>query len=304
MNVHAEETVALDKRSPGVKDIETILRPKLPPLYARRQERLRQLAAGHPEADYLSFIADLVAAQSSLLATQPLAYPSALPESTSVAVQTGLDEPSVQAYWMGAVRRLTSSLHQAAPPALLDAMTALRDASPQALADIAAHLRQGQFGAVDALSALLVWSALSLTAAQYADFVVNDRPVIAPTSERGHCPLCGCAPTGSLILSGDRAGLRYLQCGLCETRWHMVRSTCSNCDDTAALDYWSLDDVGAAVKAESCGHCGSYLKVFYAEHDPQVEVVADDLATLLLDMAVSERGFQRTGVSPFSFPAD
>ncbi len=39
----------------------------------------------------------------------------------------------------------------------------------------------------------------------------------------------------------------------------------------------------AAVKAESCGDCGTYLKILYQEKDPKVEAVADNLASLILD---------------------
>ncbi len=47
-----------------------------------------------------------------------------------------------------------------------------------------------------------------------------------------------------------------------------MRVKCSNCEQ-------------AAVKAESYGDCGTYLKILYQEKDPQVEAVADDLASLV-----------------------
>jgi FdhE protein len=57
------------------------------------------------------------------------------------------------------------------------------------------------------------------------------------------------------------SGLRYLHCNLCETEWHVVRVKCSNCEQSRDLHYWSLDNEQAAVKAESCGDCGTYLKI-------------------------------------------
>jgi len=83
-----------------------------------------------------------------------------------------------------------------------------------------------------------------------------------------------------------------------------VRSKCSNCEQTGDLHYWSLDSEKAAVKAESCGDCGTYLKMLYQEKDPAVEPVADDLASLVLDARMEQEGFARSSLNPFMFPGD
>uniref|UniRef100_UPI0023532C56 formate dehydrogenase accessory protein FdhE domain-containing protein n=1 Tax=Actinobacillus porcinus TaxID=51048 RepID=UPI0023532C56 len=70
------------------------------------------------------------------------------------------------------------------------------------------------------------------------------------------------------------------------------------------LDYWAIDDNNAPVKAESCGDCHSYLKVVYQEKDPYVEPVADDLASLFLDIEMGEKNLSRSGLNPFIFPAE
>lgn len=90
-------------------------------------------------------------------------------------------------------------------------------------------------------------------------------------------------PVSGVIQIGTTQGLRYLHCGLCETEWHVVRIKCTNCEQTRDLNYWSLESEQAAVKAESCGDCGSYLKILSQEKDAKVDTVADDLATLILD---------------------
>lgn len=90
-------------------------------------------------------------------------------------------------------------------------------------------------------------------------------------------------PVSSMVQIGTTQGLRYLHCNLCETEWHVVRVKCSNCEQSRDLHYWSLENEQAAVKAESCGDCGTYLKILYQEKDPKVEAVADDLASLVLD---------------------
>ncbi|WP_238587493.1 formate dehydrogenase accessory protein FdhE domain-containing protein [Cupriavidus sp. IDO] len=50
------------------------------------------------------------------------------------------------------------------------------------------------------------------------------------------------------------------------------------------------------------GVCHGYLKVISLERDPQAEAVADDLATLTLDDAVTAEGYQRTRFNPFALP--
>lgn len=50
-------------------------------------------------------------------------------------------------------------------------------------------------------------------------------------------------------------------------------------EQSGKLHYWSLDDEQAAIKAESCDDCGTYLKILYQEKEPKVEAVADDLAS-------------------------
>ena len=109
-------------------------------------------------------------------------------------------------------------------------------------------------------------------------------------------------PTGSLVLGGAQAGVRYLQCSLCECQWHVVRSKCSNCDSTHALDYWCLEDEKAPIKAEGCNECQTYLKAFYQQTDHQLELVADDLASLALDAEMEEKELARSGINPLMLP--
>ena len=124
-------------------------------------------------------------------------------------------------------------------------------------------------------------------------------PLHASTGEnRQLCPVCAQAPSASVILSG----LRYLHCSLCESRWHMVRLKCSNCEQTDKLDYWSLDSKDTTLKAESCGDCYSYLKVLYLDRNHELEAIADDLASLALDAELEREGFARSGPHPLLFP--
>jgi FdhE protein len=53
------------------------------------------------------------------------------------------------------------------------------------------------------------------------------------------------------------------------------------------------------VKAETCKSCQGYVKILHQHQDPAVDVVADDVASLGLDLLVRETGFKRGGVNPF-----
>lgn len=147
----------------------------------------------------------------------------------------------------------------------------------------------------------LLWSALSLYWRQLASQLPASGEATLG-AQRHLCPLCGHVPTGSLVHGGAQAGLRYLQCSLCECQWHVVRTKCTNCDSTDALDYWCLEDEKAPIKAESCGDCQTYLKAFYQQADHQLELVADDLASLALDAEMEEKGLARSGINPLMLP--
>lgn len=287
----------IEERSAAIGEIPAVLLPTLGERYSQRATRLRQLAQGHPMTDYLLFVAQVADAQQRLLDHTPL--PLALVDALAGrvgATKAPLAWASLPraAYWQDVLHALGEQLDHPT----LQGLCALDEAALERAADA---LLAGQFSEVDSGQALFLWAALSLYFTQLAAHL----PAIGSAGlgeQRQHCPVCTAAPVASVILTGAQAGLRYLQCGLCESRWHMVRLKCSNCEETGKLDYWSLHTHETAIKAESCDECHSYLKVFYPEHDRELELVADDLASIALDAEVERQGFDRSGVSPFLFP--
>lgn len=59
-----------------------------------------------------------------------------------------------------------------------------------------------------------------------------------------------------------------------------------------------------AIEAETCDVCRHYLKIVRMDRDLAVEPVADDLASLTLDLLVSEAGYQRHGANLMLFFGD
>ena len=54
-----------------------------------------------------------------------------------------------------------------------------------------------------------------------------------------------------------------------------------------------------AAKAESCEVCRSYRKLYRLDKQQYADPVADDLASLALDILVGEAGYARAGHNPF-----
>ncbi len=294
----------VEPRSPGITEIPAVLLPSLKQRYAPRAARLRQLAEEHVMADYLNFAANIVAAQQHLLDTRPL--PAACVDG--LAERLGRAQPPLAyheypraPYWQDLLEQLLNQLAAEATPTVSAALDALRSQTPAQREQQASALLAGDYTAVDSGQAVFLWAALSLYFTQLAAHLPASAKAL-PGEARQHCPVCASAPVASVIMTGAQAGLRYLQCGLCESRWHMVRLKCSNCEATGALDYWSLENKEAPIKAESCDDCQSYLKVFYPERDRDLELVADDLASLALDAELEREGFGRSALNPFLFP--
>ena len=303
------------ERSPGIDHIAAVRLPEAKLPYAQRAERLRKLADGHAMADYLLWAADLVSAQQATAEAAPL------PEAEARSLADALRQPHAplhSSHWQRSehwLQLLDSLLQQLAQVARMQsqpvqhALAALRTADSaqrKRWADaLLAELRgdEPQDGAQlpEAGVAQLLHSTLSLYWRQLASQLPGSG-MAELGAHRHDCPVCGQAPAGSLVLGGTQAGLRYLQCSLCESQWHVVRTTCSCCDATGQLDYWCLEDEKAPIKAESCGDCHSYLKAFYLQADHQLELVADDLASLALDAEMEAKELVRSGINPLMLP--
>ena len=126
-----------------------------------------------------------------------------------------------------------------------------------------------------------------------------DAASLVPVGD-GACPVCGGPPAASMIVGWLGAhGARYCGCGLCGTLWNYVRVKCTLCASTKGIAYQEIDGGAGNVKAETCTSCHGYLKVLQQTKDPDVDIIADDVASLGLDLLVREAGFRRGGVNPF-----
>ncbi|MCA6219805.1 formate dehydrogenase accessory protein FdhE [Photorhabdus antumapuensis] len=299
-----KEQLSKDRTNEKAADyIPPLLFANLRNLYQRRAERLQQLAEESPLADYLNFSAQVAQAQQKMLHDNPLKMEIAdILEKSVIEGKPPLDCKTFQRteHWQKLLHSLIAELLPDASEHINTVLDNLEKASQQELEQMADALLKNEFSKVSPEKALFIWAALSLYWAQMANQIPG-KARAEYGEHRQFCPVCNSMPVSSVVQIGTTNGLRYLHCSLCESEWHMVRVKCSNCEQTRDLNYWSLDSEQAAVKAESCGDCGSYLKILYQEKDPKVEAVADDLASLILDAKMEEEGFARSSINPFLF---
>lgn len=123
---------------------------------------------------------------------------------------------------------------------------------------------------------------------------------LQPVAEGTACPVCGSPPLVSLMPDWQGArGTRYCVCGLCGTAWNYDRIKCTLCGSTEGIAYHRSNGDAGAIEAESCAACRRYVKILHQHKDPSLEPLADDVASLGLDLRMRETGFARGGIDPF-----
>ncbi len=273
-------------------------RPVSARVFAERAERLDDLAGGHAMEQYLRFASSLVRAQA---AEVERSSDAAIPDRERVAHcrEHGLPPLSVddppEPGWRRGLEHLLNALDRGALPAeAASVVAALRDANRATLERDAKNVLAGAYSEVDPARVPFVGAALQLHWAKMA--LKLGRSGRSPGVDFGLCPVCGSPPVVSVVRSGGaEQGLRYWVCSLCASEWHVVRIKCTSCSSTESISYLFIEGANDAVRAECCDGCKTYLKILYLDKDARMEPVADDLATLALDMLVDERGYRRIG---------
>lgn len=272
----------------------------LPPaadVFARRAERFDSLASGHPMENWMRFLADLSRAQhdafQQITVTAPLSGP----------VPLDVDTLPLPPEWRDVLDQILTAMAPEAPPGTRLIIAGLRSTGAEGLDALAGAVLSGaglpdDIGAQPLVSAALqvVWSSLAARQAMSS---------LPPHHEdRSLCPCCGTpAVSAEVRIGGSLAGLRYLHCPLCNTQWNTMRARCTSCESVGEVAQHRVEEQTGkpwlSVAAESCDACGSYRKVFYQDKDPHADAIADDLASLALDVLMAEADYARSGRNPF-----
>ncbi len=297
--------------------------------FDRRRARLEALAAGHPMREYLQFVAAIARAQQQAVNAVAFLSPPGAP-----LLQSGSDPAAVplpaaswprDPQWRDSLRGMLAALGPALGSALGSDLNTVARESVRRLAagsDVffeaqADRLLAGITVGLDLAAAPLIGAALQVywvrLVAEAAER--HGASVFSGQGSQSLCPCCGARPTASIVrMGGVESGTRYLHCSLCSAQWHLVRIKCAHCLGTKGIHYQALgrvdselDSTGSdvrrhrapvgVVRAECCDECGHYLKILSMEQDPEVEPVADDLATVALDLLLSQAGRSSAGVN-------
>ena len=296
-----------------------ILAPEREDVFRARAARFRQLAAReNPIADYLLLMAKLADAQHQIAAHLSVTAPDIESMARArthamplIPALRGARDPAWRDVLTGLLERLESAgPHAPALTAVLDQLQTMTVADLEAQADAICAQRLAE---VEPASAPFIAAALQVVWTNLvADISERDVPYLETL---GLCPLCGSVPVASIIrVGGTNDGYRFLQCGLCASQWHMVRSKCSHCDSTKGIAYHALgspdadretaevESKAAALKAESCDECSTYRKIGNQAKDYDFEPFADDLASIALDILMGEEGYSRAAPHPWLWP--
>jgi FdhE protein len=293
----------------GLKEPPAFRLPDAASLFTDRAARFDALAAqGVGEPAFLRLMAQLARAQQKALDSHPS---PGLPDAqylercrTHGLPPLGIDTP-LDAAWRGALQSIIQTLRADAPGATQRSLADLEKMDRDALDNQASRLLSLDYPALDAAAAPFLGAALQVhwvkraAALGEGEFRKLDVPTV--------CPVCGSPPLASVLRIGVPVpGTRYLHCVLCATEWHMSRGFCSQCEAQEKLVYYHIDSKegqgDAAVKGEACKECLGYIKSLNQEKDAQLDPVADDLATLSLDILMDESGYQRASPNFFFVP--
>jgi len=303
------------------RSIPRIRLPRQPEVFASRAARLRELAHGNAIGDYLSLMATLVEAQHVAL-VERAKIATSVPDTYQLALAREHRMPLLQAAgsrrasgWRDLLKQLCAAVASAkgfpdSVGVVCERITHAPDEEIEAQADALLAARHGE---IDGAMAPFVMAALQVCWVDEASrFAVAD---VQQLDIPGICPVCGTLPVASIIRTEQPyQSYRFLHCALCATEWHMVRAMCTQCQATKDIGYHSIEGSeatrqkptgerhdrpeAAAVRAESCDACHTYRKILYREKDSTVDPVADDLATVTLDLLMAEAGYHRGSGNP------
>jgi FdhE protein len=282
-----------------IRQIPLLFYPSPKTLYVYRAERLKVLAQNSLLSDYLNFCAKIAEQQAKLVRQQKAINTLPTPLLNNDFPPLSLENLPLNHIWQDYLLALLSSFSNTTQP-IKTIIRQLKQNDTNQLQEKALNLLNGKFELVDGNESIFIWSALSVYYCLLAN-QIKGKAVANNTDKSWLCPVCNSMPVASIIQLGGNNGLRYLHCSLCESEWYVPRVKCTCCDNMQDIQYFSLDKELAAIKTECCDTCHSYLKILDQDKDPHMEIIADDIASLMLDIKTEEEGFAKSGMNPFIF---
>lgn len=278
------------------KDMPQLVVPSAKHIFAERASRLEYLAKDSEMKVWLEFCAMLAKAQSDVIdginvapAQDSLITESLKNHIPPLSISTWKMNEEWNTVYQKFIEQLSTNKLPQKATEFIAAFSKL-SADEQAVQVIAflnadeASVRP-EYAPFIGAALQLIWTKRAEQLAAYTEFYKGESSL---------CPVCGSHPIASVIRTGDRDANRFMACSLCASEWYGPRARCTNCETPIEVSILgeSQED---SVQGECCDECHGYLKLMLQSKDPMMEVMADDLATIGLDIALSNEGFQRTG---------
>lgn len=275
-------------------------------LFADRAARFATLAPGNPLGPYLTFLAALSQVQDKIQhdLPAPVLPPQDILDRAAAHAMPPLDrsrftaDPGFDPGFDTLFTRFTSAAQAIAmPDDARAALARLHAATAAARASLIENVL------ADAIPVEAIAEHSFLAAALQVHFARSaaalDPATLGPVAD-GACPACGGPPGASLVVAWANAeGARFCACALCATLWNHVRARCTLCGSTKDITFQQVESTQGAIKAECCGQCRGYAKIFYQDKDPTLDPVADDVATLGLDILVKNLNYKKGTINPY-----
>lgn len=273
-------------------------------VFTERAIRFEELAQADTQQwqDYLRLLAQVSHAQQRVLNGLVAALPplNSEPEQTVLPENDGKNLPE---HFFTALQQLCTVLAtEKLPETAQSSLKTLAAFSESQARETAQRMLQDNMS--DNEKNLQLWLTAALQCAWTAWSIQLGEDDVPVRENRNNCPACGGDAVSSLIQNGgDLDGLRYLHCGSCNGQWHALRAKCTFCGDQSALTRHSIADTDhpalKGASAEYCGKCQAYRKIHNRQQQQHADPVADDLASLALDILMGEENKPRGGRNPF-----
>lgn len=259
-------------------------------LYRMRRERALALIPLHPHAEEMLRLAAALAEVQADLAV-----------AAGSAIATG-SEPAGAA-WVAAIAvpRVLDALPGAAPAALVEAASELRDPA-RSLAAVEAYLAGAELAPAQRFVA-------RAAATPYLE-ARRDSTAISPRAGDGdprlNCPWCDAPPQLSYFAASGEAlvtGPRRLVCSRCSGEWDFPRMTCAACGehDTGRLLVLADPERFPYLRLDACRSCERYLVNVDLGRSPEAVPLIDELVALPLDLHANQIGLTKVTPNQMGF---
>jgi FdhE protein len=271
-------------------------------LFQARAERFQELSAQHQLAPFLRLLSGISSCQHQMQDALP--DPDLPSDADRERAREHTMPPLDRSHFtadaafdatLGLLLQLAGGIDM--PDTARSALARVTDADAEMRTTMAQAVLANEIP-VEAFAAhVFVAAALQVHYARLASRLVANR--LVPVGD-GACPVCGGAPVTSMVVGWSGAhNSRFCVCSLCATQWHYVRIKCTLCSSTKGISYREVEGGDGTIWAETCESCRGYVKILHQHKNTALDPVADDVASLGLDLLLREGEYRRGSVNPF-----